>query len=104
MSNWACIQAEVDQQARQVYKQKLVYRIVVVVNDGAHLWINPVYSTRSNVYLPHKPVGQPCMCLVEKMDKNPRRAKCRVFAQSVPVDMQKLIHSTSNLNDLVSLP
>jgi hypothetical protein len=33
------------------------------------------------------------MCLVEKMDKKSRCAKSPVFAQSVPVDMQKLIHS-----------
>lgn len=32
-------------------------RIVVVVNGGAHLWINQVYATRSGVYGSHKPVG-----------------------------------------------
>jgi hypothetical protein len=72
---------------------KACLRIVVIVNGGTHLWISLVYSTRSGVYAPHKPVGCSCMCLVEKMDKNSRCAKRRVFAQSVPVDMQKLIHN-----------
>jgi hypothetical protein len=79
--------------ARQVYNQKLVYRIVVIVNVGAHLWITMVLPTRSAVYAPHKAVGRPCICQVEKMDKNRRCGKSRAFAQSVPVDMQKLIHS-----------
>jgi hypothetical protein len=81
----------------QVYKQKLVYRIVVVVNEGAHLWISLLLSTRSGVYAPHKPVGLPCVCLREKMDKKSGCAKTACFAQSVPVDMQKLIHSASTL-------
>lgn len=81
----------------QVYTQKRVYRIVVIVNGGAHLWISRVLSTRSNVYGPHKPVGLPCMCLVEKMDKKSCCAKTGRFAQSVPVDMQTLIHSPETL-------
>jgi hypothetical protein len=79
--------------ARQVYKQKLVYRIVVIVNGTPHLWISQVLSTRSGVYGSHKPVGCPCICLKEKLDKIWPCAESRVFAQSVPVDMQKLIHS-----------
>lgn len=81
----------------QVYPQKYVYRIVVIVNGGAHLWISMVLSTRSGVYVPHKPVDLPCMCLVEKMDKKSRCAKSRVFAHFVPVDIQKLIHSYRSL-------
>jgi hypothetical protein len=77
---------------RQVYKQKLVYRMMVIVNGVPHLWISRVYSTGSGVYVPHKPVGCSCMCLVEKLDKNWDRGKSRRFAQSIPVDMQKLIH------------
>ena len=78
---------------RQVYKLKLVYKIVVIVNVGAHLWISLVFPTGSVVYAPHKPVGGACICQVEKMDKIRGGAKSRAFAQSVPVDMQKLIHS-----------
>jgi hypothetical protein len=70
---------------------------VVIVNGGAHLWISRVLSTRSTVYSPYKPVGLPCMCLVEKMDKKSRCAKSPVSAHSVPVDMQKLIHSPEAL-------
>jgi hypothetical protein len=83
--------------ARQVYNQKLVYRIVVIVNGGPHLWIRRVLSTRSTVYAPHKPVGLPCIFQVEKMDKKLPCAKSPAFAQSVPVDMQKLIHSPETL-------
>jgi hypothetical protein len=72
---------------------KLIYKIVVIVNGGADLWISLVLSTRSGVYDPYKPVCCPCMCPVEKMDKIWHCAKKRVSAQSVPVDMQKLIHS-----------
>ena len=78
---------------RQVYNQKLVYRIMVIVNDPLPLWINPVLSTRSGVYVPHKPVGRLCMCLVEKLDKIWRRGKKPRSSQSIPVDMQTLIHS-----------
>lgn len=79
--------------ARQVYKQTHVYRMVVVVNDPHTLWINPVLLTRSNVYAPHKAVGHPCMCLVEKLDKIRPPSKKRASSQSVPVDMQTLIHN-----------
>jgi hypothetical protein len=37
------------------------------------------------------------MCQVEKMDKNPRRVKNRGSAQSLPVDMQTVIHSTKTM-------
>ena len=56
-------------QGRQVYNQKLVYRMMVIVNDPHPLWISQVLFTRSTVYVPHKAVGSPCMCLVEKLDK-----------------------------------
>jgi len=78
---------------RQVYKQKLVYRIVIVVNDPHPLWISQVLFTRSNVYVPHKAVRRPCMCLVEKLDKIRGRRKKQCSSQSVPVDMQTLIHN-----------
>jgi hypothetical protein len=78
---------------RQVYNQKLVYRIVIVVNDPHPLWISQVLFTRSNVYVPHKAVRRPCMCLVEKLDKIRGRRKKQCSSQSVPVDMQTLIHN-----------
>jgi hypothetical protein len=73
--------------------KKLVYRMIVIVNGVPPLWISRVFSTGSGVYAPYKPVGCPCMCLVEKLDKNWDLGKSRRFAQSIPVDMQKLIHS-----------
>nr|WP_314543833.1 hypothetical protein [uncultured Massilia sp.] len=78
--------------ASQVYNQKLVYRIVVVVNGAPHLWISQVFSTTSNVYVRRNPVGYRCVCLREKMNKNPGCAKNGRSPQSVPVDMQMLIH------------
>jgi len=77
----------------QVYQQKLVYRIVVIVNVDTHLWIKQVLSTRSSVYARHKAVGCHCICRVSKLDKILVCMKNHVFAQSVPVDMQMLIHS-----------
>lgn len=79
--------------APQVYKQKLVYRIVVIVNDPYPLWISRLLFTRSNVYVPHKAVGRACMCLREKLDKISRLEQKPLSAQSVPVDMQTFIHS-----------
>lgn len=79
--------------ARQVYNQKLVYRIMVIVNGATLLWISRVFSTTSNVYGSHKPVGWSCMCLVAKLDKNPDRAKNRSSSHFVPVDIHTLIHS-----------
>ena len=76
----------------QVYKQKLVYRIVVVVNGTPHLWISRILSTTSSVYVAVNPVGYRCVCLREKMDKNPGKTKSGRSPQSVPVDMQMLIH------------
>lgn len=83
--------------APQVYNQKQVYKIVVVVNGGTLLWISQVFPTRSGVYVAYKPVGLPCVCLREKMNKNSRRAKRARSAQSIPVDIQKLIHSCAAL-------
>ncbi|WP_371764095.1 hypothetical protein, partial [Massilia sp.] len=79
--------------ARQVYNQKLVYRIMVIVNGATLLWISRVFSTTSNVYGSHKPVGWSCMCLVAKLDKNPDCAKNRSSSHFVPVDIHTLIHS-----------
>jgi hypothetical protein len=70
---------------------------VVVVNGAAHLWISPIFSTTSIVYVRRNPVGYRCVCLREKMDKNPDWAKNRRSPQSVPVDMQMLIHSPDEL-------
>ena len=78
---------------RQVYNQKLVYRMMVIVNGGALLWISRVFSTTSNVYGSHKAVGWSCMCLVAKLDKNPGCAKNRSSSHFVPVDIHTLIHS-----------
>lgn len=64
-----------------------------MVNVVAQLWIKPVLSTRSNVYAQHKAVGCHCICWVSKLDKNRGCCKNDVFAQSVPVDIQMLIHS-----------
>lgn len=79
--------------ARQVYNQKLVYRIMVIVNGATLLWISRVFSTTSNVYGSHKPVGWSCMFLVAKLDKNPGYAKNRSSSHFVPVDIHTLIHS-----------
>ena len=81
----------------QVYNQKLVYRIMVVVNGATLLWISPVFSTTSNVYGPHKAVGWSCMLLVVKLDKKRGCAKNRVSSQSVPVDIHTLIHRWQTL-------
>jgi hypothetical protein len=78
---------------RQVYNQKLVYRIIVIVNGATLLWISRVFSTTSNVYGPHKAVGWSCMCLVAKLDKNSDCAKNRFSPHFVPVDIHTLIHS-----------
>lgn len=78
---------------RQVYTQKLVYRMMVVVNGATLLWIIPVFSTTSNVYGSHKPVGWSCMCLVAKLDKKRGCAKNRSSSHFVPVDIHTLIHS-----------
>jgi hypothetical protein len=53
----------------QVYTQKLVYRIVVMVNGAVHLWISALLSTASMTYETDKQVGRRCMFLVEKLDK-----------------------------------
>ena len=72
---------------------QLVYRIVVVVNACPFLWIRPFFSTTSGVYDTHKPVGCSCMCPLAKMDNNSSEDKSVASSQSVPVDMQKLIHN-----------
>ena len=77
----------------QVYNQKLVYRMMIVVNGGTLLWISRVLSTTSNVYGSHKPVGWSCMCLVAKLDKNRACAKSPSSSHFVPVDIHTLIHS-----------
>lgn len=76
----------------QVYNQKLVYRMMVVVNGATLLWITGIFSTTSNVYGPHKAVGRSCMFLVAKLDKKRGCAKNRVSSQSIPVDIHTLIH------------
>lgn len=59
----------IDRNASQVYKLKLKYRIVIVVNAGAHLWISQVLSTTSSAYAPYKRVVCPCMLGRQKLDK-----------------------------------
>lgn len=81
----------------QVYNQKLVYKMMVVVNGTALLWISQVLSTTSNVYGSHKAVGWSCMFLVAKLDKKRGCAKSRVSSQSVPVDIHTLIHRLQTL-------
>ena len=81
------------EQSRQVYNQKLVYRIMVIVNGTTLLWISLVLSTTSTVYGSHKPVGWSCMCFVAKLDKNRSCAKSPSSSQFVPVDIHTLIHS-----------
>lgn len=78
---------------RQVYNQKLVYRMMVIVNGGTLLWISRVFSTTSNVYGSHKAVGWSCMCLEAKLDKKWEGAKNRCSSHVVPVDIHTLIHS-----------
>lgn len=73
--------------------KKYVYRIVVMVNVGALLWINPLFSTRSAVYVQHKPVGCSCMALVGKLDKNLILHKTKLSSHSVPVDIHTFIHT-----------
>jgi hypothetical protein len=77
----------------QVYNQKLVYRIMVVVNGATLLWISRIFSTTSNVYGSHKPVGWSCMCLVAKLDKKRGCAKSLASSHFIPVDIHTLIHS-----------
>ena len=77
----------------QVYNQKLVYRMMVIVNGTTLLWISRVLSTTSTVYGSHKPVGWSCMCLVAKLDKNRGCAKNPSSSHFVPVDIHTLIHS-----------
>jgi hypothetical protein len=72
--------------------KKTVYKIVVIVNGGALLWINLVLSTRSAVYVQHKPVGCSCMAWVGKLDKNLIFSKNTPSSHSVPVDIHTLIH------------
>jgi len=81
----------------QVYNQKLVYRMMIIVNGTTLLWISRVLSTTSNVYGSHKAVGWSCMFLVAKLDKKRRCAKSRVSSQSVPVDIHTLIHRLRTL-------
>jgi hypothetical protein len=85
----------------QVYKQKLVYRMMIVVNGGTLLWISRVLSTTSIVYGSHKPVGWSCMCLEAKLDKNRACAKNRVSPHSVPVDIHTFIHSPAASFELI---
>lgn len=73
--------------------QKHVYRIVVIVNTVAHLWITRLLFTRSTVYGSHKAVGHACIRPTRKLDKFTRRSEKQLFPHSVPVDMQMLIHS-----------
>jgi hypothetical protein len=79
--------------ACQVYTQKHVYRIVVVVNGAPHLWIKAFMSTTSRAYAAYKEVGCHCMCLVGKLDNICVIANLFRSPHSVPVDMQMLIHS-----------
>ena len=92
--------------SRQVYNQKLIYRIMVIVNGSPLLWITQVLSTTSNVYGSHKAVGWSCMCLVAKLDKKSPCAKSRASPHFVPVDIHTLIHSLDgpvDVDHLVSL-
>jgi hypothetical protein len=77
----------------QVYTQKLVYRMIVVVNGGTLLWISRVLSTTSNVYGSHKAVRRSCMCLVAKLDKKRGCTKSLRSPHFVPVDIHTVIHS-----------
>lgn len=72
---------------------KSVYKDSSSVNNCPFLWISRLTDEKSSVYARYKPVICPCMFLVANLDNNRGRGKSRVFSQSVPVDIKKLIHS-----------
>jgi len=72
---------------------KSVYKDSSSVNNCPFLWISQLTDEKSSVYARYKPVICCCMFLVANLDKNRGCGKSRVFAQSVPVDIKKLIHS-----------
>ena len=72
---------------------KSVYKDSSSVNNCPFLWISRLTDEKSSVYARYKPVICPCMFLVANLDNNRERGKSRVFSQSVPVDIKKLIHS-----------
>ncbi|MEW6372298.1 MAG: hypothetical protein AB1584_15285 [Pseudomonadota bacterium] len=85
---------------------KSVYNDSSSVNNCHFLWISRLTDEKSAVYARYKPVACRCMFLVANLDKNCDRGKSRVFAQTVPVDIKKLIHSRGVwriVYDLVSL-
>ncbi|MFC3460228.1 MULTISPECIES: hypothetical protein [Massilia] len=71
---------------------KSVYNDSSSVNKYRFLWISRLTDEKSAVYGRYKPVACRCMFLVANLDKKPGRGKSRVFAQTVPVDIKKLIH------------
>jgi hypothetical protein len=72
---------------------KSVYKDSSSVNNCHFLWISLLTDKKSVVYARYKPVICCCMFLVANLDKNRDRGKSRVFAQTVPVDIKKLIHT-----------
>jgi len=73
---------------------KSVYKDSSSVNNCHFLWISLLTDKKSVVYARYKPVVWRCMFLVANLDKNRHRGKSRVFAQTVPVDIKKLIHTS----------
>jgi hypothetical protein len=69
-----------------------------MVNVGPLLWISSLLSTRSAVYVPHKPVGCSCMAWVGKLDKNLIYSKTTFSSHSVPVDIHTIIHKAHFYN------
>jgi len=72
---------------------KSVYKDSSSVNNCHFLWISLLTDKKSVVYARYKPVVWRCMFLVANLDKNRERGKSRVFAQTVPVDIKKFIHT-----------
>ena len=71
---------------------KSVYKDSSSVNNCRFLWISRLTDEKSAVYGRYKPVACRCMFLVANLDNNPGRGKSAVSAQTVPVDIKKLIH------------
>ena len=79
--------------APSVYKNKSVYKLVVVVNRSRFLWITTSISTEPATYDLYNSTRKPCMAEERFLDKNGVLHSPRVYAQTMPVDIHNVIHS-----------
>lgn len=78
--------------ASSVYNQDLYTTLVVVVNACTFLWTSRLTAKKSAVYAQNKPVHYSAKFLMANLDKIFACEKTSTFAQTIPVDIQHVIH------------